>query len=75
MNSVFGYLGGRKFLLAVFGVISIALHSALGVPESAITTIGGIVAAYIFGQGVADRLSAGETSTSAKFIRRRALGE
>ena len=63
MNNIFGMLGGRKFLAAIFGALAIALHSSLGIPEDAVAIIGGIVAAYIFGQGIADGLSKGETSS------------
>ena len=65
MLAILGKLGGRKFLMAVFGVIAIALHSWLGISMEAVLTIGGVVAAYVFGQGVADGFSGGSTSSVA----------
>ena len=63
---ILGKLGGRKFLVAVFGALAIGLHSWLGLSEDAVIALGGVVAAYVFGQGVADGLSGGATSTVAK---------
>ena len=65
---VLGKLGGRKFLVAVFSAIAIGLNSWLGISETVVITIGGIAAAYIFGQGVADGLSGGKTSSTAPVI-------
>jgi hypothetical protein len=65
MVSILGKLGGRKFLVALFGVIAIALHSWLGIDQDAVMTLGGVVAAYVFGQGIADGFSGGATSTSS----------
>ncbi|HEY3323166.1 MAG TPA: hypothetical protein VGP72_22120 [Planctomycetota bacterium] len=64
--SILGKLGGRKFLMAVFGAVAIGLHSWLGLEEASILALGGVVAAYVFGQGVADGFSGGATSTVAK---------
>lgn len=64
MNKFLGKIGGRKFILAVFMPIAIALSSAFGISETVIMTIGGIVATYIGAQGVADGLSGGATSTT-----------
>lgn len=63
--SILGKLGGRKFLVALFGALAVALHSWLGIDKGAIITLGGIVAAYVLGQGAADGLSAGATSSTA----------
>jgi hypothetical protein len=63
---ILGTLGGRKFLVAVFGALAIALHSWLGISEDAVLALGGIVAAYVFGQGIADGFSGGSTSTVAR---------
>ncbi|MCZ7646915.1 MAG: hypothetical protein M5U26_16775 [Planctomycetota bacterium] len=63
MRNFLAKLGGRKFIMAVFGALAIALHGALGINEDAVLAIGGIVSAYVLGQGVADGLSAGRTSS------------
>ena len=64
--NILGKLGGRKFLAALFGALAIALHSWLGLDEQSVLALGGIVAAYVFGQGVADGFSGGATSSVAK---------
>ena len=64
--NILGKLGGRKFLVALFGTLAIALHAWLGLDEQSILAVGGIVAAYVFGQGVADGFSGGATSSVAK---------
>ena len=63
MNAFLGKLGGRKFLVAIFGTLAIALHSSLGIDAETINWVGGILISYILGQGVADGLSKGATST------------
>ncbi len=63
---ILGRLGGRKFLVAVFGALAVALHGWLGIDPDSVLALGGIVAAYVFGQGVADGFSGGSTSTVAK---------
>lgn len=57
-------LGGRKFVLAVAGVVAVALSSAFGLDPRAIMTVAGVISAYIFGQGLADGLSGGITSSN-----------
>jgi len=64
--NVLGRLGGRKFLVAVFGALAIGLQSWLGVDPEATLALGGVIAAYVFGQGVADGFSGGSTSTVAR---------
>lgn len=64
--TILGKLGGRKFLIALFGAIAIGLHNWLGISEDAVLALGGVVAAYVFGQGVADGFSGGATSTVAR---------
>ena len=59
-----GKIGGRKFILAVFAVAAVALSSAFGISESAVMTVGGIVASYLMGQGFADGMSGGATSST-----------
>ena len=63
--NILGKLGGRKFLVAVFGALAIGIHSWLGIDEQSVVALGGIVAAYVFGQGIADGFSGGATSTVA----------
>ena len=63
--SFLGKLGGRKFLMAVFGVVAIGVHNWLGINTEAVITLGGVIAAFIFGQGIADGLSGGATSSTA----------
>jgi len=64
--SILGKLGGRKFLVAVFGALAIGIHAWLGIEEQSVVALGGIVAAYVFGQGIADGFSGGATSTVAQ---------
>jgi hypothetical protein len=53
-------------LLALFGVIAIALHNWLGIDQDSILALGGVVSAYVFGQGIADGFSGGATSSVAQ---------
>lgn len=69
MSAFLGSIGGRKFILALFGVLAIALHEKLGINPDAVMTLGGVVAAYIFGQGFADGMSKGATSTTATVVK------
>jgi hypothetical protein len=64
--TILGKLGGRKFLVALFGALAIGLHSWLGIDESSVIALGGVVAAYVFGQGIADGFSGGLTSSVGK---------
>ncbi|GMV78852.1 MAG: hypothetical protein AMXMBFR7_00360 [Planctomycetota bacterium] len=64
MRAFLGKLGGRKFILAVFGAIAVGLNGLLGLDEASILALGGIVATYLMGQGIADGLSGGFTSTT-----------
>lgn len=63
--NILGKLGGRKFLMALIGVGAIGLHNWLNIDTQAVMTLGGVIAAFIFGQGVADGLSGGATSSTA----------
>ncbi len=47
---ILGKLGGRKFLMALFGLLSIALHNWLNIDSDAVFTLGGVIAAFVFGQ-------------------------
>ena len=62
--NILGQLGGRKFLMALVGVVAIGLHNWLNIDSQAVITLGGVVAAFVFGQGIADGLSGGATSSS-----------
>lgn len=62
--NIIAKLGGRKFLMAIFGVIAVVAQSHFGVSEQTTMTVAGVIAAYIFGQGVADGLSGGATSSN-----------
>jgi len=66
LTNLLGKLGGRKFLVAIFGALAIALNSWLGISPDAVVALGGIVAAYVFGQGIADGFSGGATSSVAQ---------
>lgn len=65
MISILGKLGGRKFIVAVFAALAVALNAYFGISESSVIAIGGIAASYLLGQGIADGFSGGETSTVA----------
>lgn len=65
MISMLGKLGGRKFIVAVFSALAVALNAYFGISEASVITIGGIAASYLLGQGIADGFSGGETSTVA----------
>lgn len=65
MNFI-GKIGGRKFLVAVFGLIAVVVASLTGVNiEAYQETIIGIIGTYLLGQGLADGLSKGATSSTA----------
>lgn len=66
--NILAKLGGKKFILAIFGVIAVAAHNWLGIDTEAVMTVGGIVAAYVMGQGIADGFSGGKTSSVAAAI-------
>ncbi len=61
---ILGQLGGRKFLMAILGVVAMGLHNKFGMSSDAVMTIGGIICAYIFGQSFSDGMTGGITSTS-----------
>ena len=64
-------LGGRKFVAAILGVVAVLLTTKFGYELSEglqtkiIESIGWIVGGYTVGQGVADGLSGGKTSSTA----------
>ncbi len=60
-----GKIGGRKFILAIVGVIAVALHKQFSwIDSNDVMTIGGIVATYIVGQSISDGMTGGATSTT-----------
>ncbi len=65
MNSFIGKIGGRKFIVALFAMIAVVLQHTLGINPEVVYTIGGVAAAYVTGQGIADGMSGGATSSVA----------
>jgi hypothetical protein len=69
MNNVFAWLGGRKFVVALLALIAVplSLHSGItltpDMQEKILTTIATIAGAFSVGQGIADGLSGGKTSS------------
>lgn len=57
-------IGGRKFIVTLFTLIAVALSASLGISETVVLTIGGIVSTYLFGQSAADAVSKGATSSN-----------
>ena len=58
-------IGGRKFLVALLGLIGVIVAALTGFDiEPYKETIIGIVGSYLVGQGVADGLSKGATSSN-----------
>lgn len=63
---VIAKLGGRKFLVALFSLIAVIVAALTGVDIQPYSeTVIGIVGTYMLGQGVADGMSKGATSSSA----------
>lgn len=65
MKAIVAKLGGRKFIVALVGLVIVIVDSLTGwdltgQKELLITILGG----YLIGQGVADGLSGGKTSSS-----------
>lgn len=71
INGAIGWCGGKKFIVAVLGVVAVVITARTGidVPQETINkvveAIGMIVGGFTVGQGVADGLSGGKTSTVA----------
>lgn len=61
---ILGKLGGRKFLMAIAGVIALALHTKFGIDTETVLAIGGIVATFILGQSYSEAKTGGATSTT-----------
>jgi len=68
MNTIIGKLGGKKFIVALLGLIAVVVAALTGyeiAPET-LQTVAAIVSSYLIGQGVADGFSGGKTSSVAK---------
>lgn len=62
---ILGKLGGRKFLMAIAGVLAVALHKYIPwVDPNDVLAIAAIVATYIVGQSYSDAKTGGATSTT-----------
>ena len=59
-----GKLGGRKFLLAILGVVIVVFQERFGISAAAVEQVGYVVISFIVGQGFADGISKGATSTT-----------
>jgi hypothetical protein len=58
-------IGGRKFVIALFSLIAVVVAALTGVDlEPYKETVIGIIGTYLLGQGVADGLSKGATSSN-----------
>ena len=65
INLFVGSLGGRKFLLAILGLVLLLAHGPLGIPMETLIPILKWLGVYILGQGVSDAFSGGASSTAA----------
>ena len=65
MNSFIGKIGGRKFILALVAIVVTGLMNGLD-PETKGWIISVITGGFSVGQGMADGLSKGKTSTTEK---------
>lgn len=59
-----GKFGGRKLLVAIVAVFSIALNESLGINPAIVEQIGNVAIGYLVAQGLADGLSKGATSST-----------
>lgn len=67
MAKLIGKIGGRKFVVALVALLGVVVGSLTGFDiEPYKETIIGIVGTYLLGQGIADGLSKGATSTTDK---------
>ncbi len=64
MNVIIGRLGGKKFIVALFGLVAVVVAAISGIDikpyENAFMSV---IASFLVGQGVADGLSGGKTSS------------
>lgn len=58
-----GKIGGKRFVVAFVALLAIVLHERFGISEAVVLEWGGYAAAYIGGQTVLDKLTAGATSS------------
>ena len=56
-------LHSKKFVAFLIGLIVLACKNFLDIDEATATKIAGIIGTYLLGQGVADGLSGGMTSS------------
>ena len=61
ITNTIGKIGGRKFLMALIGLVAVVLNAKFGIAEQQTLTVSGIVAAYILGQGISDGMTGGAT--------------
>jgi len=65
MRELIGKLGGRKFLVAVVGLVGVVVAALTGFDlDPYKETIIGVLGAFMVGQGIADGASGGKTSTT-----------
>ncbi len=71
MNNFIGSIGGKKFIVALLGLLAVVFTAKTGIEIPAATqtqifeTIGLIVGGFGIGQGIADGFSGGATSSVA----------
>lgn len=65
MQKLIAKLGGRKFLLALVTLLGVAVASLTGyeIDANLRDTLVGVLGTYLLGQGLADGLSGGKTSS------------
>jgi len=65
VKNLIGKLGGRKFIVALVALVGVIVAATTGLDLSAYeNTIVGILGTFLLGQGIADGLSSGKTSTT-----------
>lgn len=66
MQNIITKLGGRKFLVALMSLVAVVVAALTGyeIPETLQNTVIGILGTYLIGQGIADGLSGGKTSST-----------
>ncbi len=66
---ILGKLGGRKFLMAILGVVAVSIHKYFAwIDPNDVLAIGAIVVSYIFGQSISDGMTGGVTSTTTPVV-------
>ena len=65
MSSFLGKIGGRKFVVALLGLVGVVVAALTGLDiEPYKETVMGILGSFLIGQGLADGLSGGKTSST-----------